>query len=351
MRLAEILSQRRLDALIVSGPPNIRYLCGFTGSNGLLLVEASGAAVLFTDPRYDIQARRQTDCPVNVAKQPLTKALLAVARRRGLGRLGFEAARLSFAEHAILSEGLWQGARLEPQKDLVECLRMVKSAAEIQAIRQSMLTVTKALPRALRSLRAGTLETELAAEIDYQMRRLGAEKAAFDTIVLYGERTAQPHACPGPNPLQPNQLVLIDVGAFREGYASDMTRVVVKGSAPQRLRRIHRAVLEAQAAALEAVRPGVTAGAVDAAARRVLKRHGLEKAFTHSTGHGVGLEVHEAPRLGKQDATPLEAGMVITVEPGAYIEGVGGVRIEDTVVVTSNGCENLTPAPKELLSL
>ena len=183
------------------------------------------------------------------------------------------------------------------------------------------------------------------------MKILGAEKAAFDTIVAGGERSALPHAHPTGYRLVGNELLLIDMGACLDGYCSDMTRVVHLGPPAKRVKQMYAAVLEAQLAAIDAVRPGATAGSVDKAARQVLKKHGLDKAFVHSTGHGLGLEIHEPPRLGRKDETILVPGMAITIEPGAYVEGQGGIRIEDTVLVTATGCEILTPTPKEFLSI
>jgi Xaa-Pro aminopeptidase len=350
-RLGCLLEGRGLDALIVSSLTNIRYLCGFTGSSGVLFVLPDGEGTLWTDPRYQTQAARESDCRVRVVRGPLLKAVLGLARRRDLGRLGFESDRLTVAEYEQLREGLWLGASLEPEAGLVEKLRMVKSAAEVEAIRRSMLIASEAFQRTVASARPGVLEIELAAELEYQMRRLGAEKAAFDSIVLSGERTAQPHGLPGANRLAADQLLLIDAGAVRDGYSSDMTRMAFLGEPGRKVKQLYRAVREAQEAGVAAVRPGVTAGAVDAAARRVLRAHGCQKAFLHSTGHGLGLEIHEPPRLGRRERTRLVEGMTLTVEPGVYIEGFGGIRIEDTVVVTSNGCQVLTPASKELLLL
>jgi len=194
-------------------------------------------------------------------------------------------------------------------------------------------------------------EAEIAAELEFQMRRFGAEKASFETIVAAGARTALPHAEPTGEKLGSDQLLLIDMGATRAGYCSDMTRMLFTGTPGQKTRALYAAVLKAQLAAIDAVREGVTGGQVDRAARSVLRREGLEKAFVHSTGHGLGLEIHEPPRLGRKDQTKLRAGMVVTIEPGAYVEGSGGVRIEDTVLVTRNGCEVLTPTTKELALL
>jgi Xaa-Pro aminopeptidase len=194
-------------------------------------------------------------------------------------------------------------------------------------------------------------ERDLAAEIGYRMRRLGADGEAFETIVASGERSALPHAHPTSRPIQPNQLLLVDMGATVAGYASDMTRTHVVGKPTAEARRMHKAVLESQLAAIDSIRPGVSCASVDRAARSVLRAHRLNDLFIHSTGHGLGLEIHEAPRLGRKERAKLEPGMAITIEPGVYAEGLAGVRIEDTVVVTSSGCEVLTPTGKELVVL
>lgn len=351
-RLLDLLRTRQLDALLVTALPNIRYLCGFTGSHAMLLAPAGGEPVLYTDPRYEIQAGEEASCAVKVTKKPLIKAVAAdLARRRSLRRIGFEAGRIHYAEYAALRDALPATRKLEPQTGLVETLRMVKSAAEIDAIRRSMAIAAEAYGKVIASVRPPAREMDIAAELDYQMRRLGAEKPAFDTIVLFGERAALPHGKPGPRALKQGELVLVDVGAVLDGYSSDMTRMAVTGRPNERLRRLYQIVLEAQLAALDKVRPGVKAGMVDRAVREVLERHGLEGFFVHSTGHGLGLEVHETPRLGKRETMRLEPGMVVTVEPGIYVEGWGGLRIEDTVVITSNGCEILTPLGKELIVL
>ena len=229
--------------------------------------------------------------------------------------------------------------------------RSVKSEAEIALIEQSVRLNSQAYEKAMRRARPGMSEFELAAEFEYQMRRLGAEKPSFEPVIAAGPRSALPHARPTSNRLGKNQLLLVDVGASREGYASDMTRMAFLGKPGPKVKRLYQAVLEAQLAALDAVRPGVRAEQVDRAARQVLRAAGLGAAFVHSTGHGLGLEIHEPPRIGKRDRTVLAAGMTITVEPGVYLEGFGGVRIEDTVVVTGSGCRILTPTSKELLLL
>jgi Xaa-Pro aminopeptidase len=328
-----------VEGLIVTSPANVRYLSGFTGSNGAVVL-SHGSATLFTDPRYAIQATTESDCRVVVAKGSLLRIAAKLIARKRWRKMGFERSRMSFAGWAELQDALLP--------DVVEAERMVKSEAEVELIRRSVITNSRAFERTLKRLKPGMSENEVAAEIELQMRRLGAEGVAFESIVAAGPRSALPHARPTAEPIGSNRLLLFDVGALQAGYCSDMTRVVHLGKTGTRARTLYRAVLEAQLAAIDAVRPGVTAGSVDKAARTVLRKHGLDKAFVHSTGHGLGLEIHESPRIGRKDETRLQAGMAITIEPGAYIEGFGGVRIEDTVVITPGGCEILTPTPKEL---
>lgn len=347
-RVIESFQHLKLDAAVISGLPNVRYLTGFTGSNGLVLL-AAGTAILYTDPRYTMQAAQETDCKVEtIPKGSLNAAAVKQIGRKRWKRIGIEGSRITYAAYREMRDGLGQRATLVSTANLVENERMVKSEAEITRIRQSVQTNSRALERALQTITPRTTEAELAGEIEYQMRKLGAEKPSFETIVASGERSALIHAHPTGKVVATDQLLLIDMGAMQDGYASDMTRTLHVGRARPKARKLYKAVLEAQLAAIEAVREGVAASAVDKGARDVLRKHGFERYFVHSTGHGLGLEIHEPPRLGKRDKTRLKAGMAITIEPGAYIEGFGGVRIEDTVVVTKTGCEVLTPTPKEL---
>ena len=351
VRIAAGFKARKVDALLVPFGPNLRYLSGFTGSSALLLVLSGGDAVLFTDPRYRLQSAREVSCAVQICAVQLVSALLEIIGRIGVRRIGFDPAHTSCEQRDTLNDGLPMRASLVPAAGWVESLRAIKSASEIALIRRSVETNSAAFAQAVKHARAGMREADLAAELDYRMRREGAEKTAFDTIVAAGERSALPHAQPGPARLRPGDLVVVDMGAMQNGYTSDMTRMLHLGRPSTKVRQLYRAVREAQEAALDAVRPGVTAMHVDRAARRVLKARKLEKAFVHSTGHGLGLEIHEPPRLGKKEKTRLQEGMAITIEPGAYLEGFGGVRIEDTVVVTRTGCEILTPTSKELYVL
>lgn len=340
----------KIDALLISSPASVRYLTGYDGSNGLVLITRAGDH-FFTDPRYGLEASQKITCKVHVAKQALIKAVTAVITRKKLKKIGFESAWTRFDDYSKLKEDLPLGFSLHPVGNVMEQQRMLKSPSEIDAIRRSVAANSQAFLNTLRSIKTGNTEQGIAADLDFEMRRLGAEKPAFETIVATGSRSALPHARPTARPLAANELLLIDMGATLDGYSSDMTRMAFAGTPPKRIRDLYRAVLEAQLAAIDAVRAGTTARRVDAAARGVLKRHGLEREFLHSTGHGLGLEIHEPPRIGKRDKTRLEAGMAITIEPGAYVAGLGGVRIEDTVLVTANGCEVLTPTPKELVTI
>ncbi len=343
--------EEKIDAFLVTGAANIRYVSGFTGSNALVLF-LPDSAVFFTDPRYTIQASQEVGFQIIVVpKGGLMTAAAKFIRQKRVKRLGFEKSHVSYERYAALLDELPSSVRLKPMADVILSQRMVKTGEEIAAIRRSVVTNSQAFTNAIRNVQPGLSEAELAAELDYQMRKLGADGPAFEIIVASGPRTALPHARPTARRLGVNELLLIDMGASQEGYASDMTRMLHLGRPSRKTIRMFRAVLEAQLSAIDAVRHGVTAGKVDQAARQVLKKYDLHKTFTHSTGHGLGLEIHEPPRLGRGDKMRLQAGMAITIEPGAYIENVGGVRIEDTVVVTSNGCEVLTPTPKELIAL
>ncbi len=345
------LASRKLDALLVAFSPNLRYLTGFTGSSGNLLLTPD-RAILFTDPRYTMQAASETACRVRIAKGVLVNAIAGAIRRLKLRRIGYEPARMTCDVLESLKSKLPMRASMEavaePATGWIEELRTIKSAAEIERIRRSVETNSRAFEQAVAHVKPGMKESDLAAELEYRMRRLGAEKPAFETIVAGGRRSAWPHAQPTASTLQSGDLTIVDMGAMQDGYASDMTRMLFLGAPDAKVKRTYRAVLEAQLAAIDAVRPGVKASAVDAAARDVLKGYGLDEAFVHSTGHGLGLEIHEPPRIGKRGKAKLRAGMAITIEPGVYLEGFGGIRIEDTVVVTGTGCEVLTPTGKEL---
>jgi Xaa-Pro aminopeptidase len=351
-RLRKFLFTQPVEALLVTHPPNIFYLCGFTGSSGVLLVEA-GRATLFTDNRYTVQAWAEVHgAEVEITgKSSLVAAGARLASLRGRVRAGFAPEQVTVRQSTVVSQAAGKRVRWTPVAGAVEGLRGVKDAGEIAMIREAAILAGRVWVSVLKLVKPGVTEIELAAEIEYGMRMGGATGPAFDTIVASGPRAALPHGRASAKPLEKNELVVFDLGAILRGYCSDITRTVYLGRAPRKIKGWYAAVLEAQEAARAAVKSGVTAGEVDAAARRVLERRRLGKRFTHSTGHGLGIEVHEAPRLARGDQSRLAAGNVITIEPGVYIEGTGGIRIEDDVWVQDGGAETLSQARRELLEL
>ena len=345
--IADGLAERKLDALLVAFSPNLRYLSGFTGSNGNLLL-TPGKSILFTDPRYQIQVAQETTCQVKISKGPLSVDVLAAIRRLGLRRIGYEPARMTCDFFDSIKSRLPVKASLEPAAGWVEGLRMVKSADEVARIRRSVDTNSKAFEQAVARVRAGMKEQDLAAELEYRMRRLGAEKPSFETIVAGGVRSALPHAQPTAAPLASGGLVVVDMGAVQDGYCSDMTRMLFLGSPSAKVKRTYRAVLEAQLAAIDAVRAGAPTAKVDKRRPRRPQgpRPGQGLRALHRPRPGTGDP--RAPADRPRDKKRLQAGMAITIEPGVYLEGFGGIRIEDTVIVTERGCEILTKTPKEL---
>jgi len=327
----------------------VRYLCGFTGSSAALLV-LSDRAILFTDSRYTLQAHEEAP---ETEVETVDHSVLAAAVRAasGKGSVGFESDHMSVAEHASLSCGE-NAPALVPTRGLVERLRAVKDQHEIEAIQASLDLSARAFEAGLGALERGATEVEIAAAVEHEMRRGGASAPAFESIVASGPRAACPHARASMRRPGAGEPVVMDIGARLDGYASDMTRTVFAGDPGETGRRIHSAVLEALTRAEAEVRPGVAAAQVDGAARKALSEAGFaEAAYRHGTGHGIGLEVHEAPRIGPGRDEILEAGMVLTLEPGIYIEGWGGVRIEDVVAVEAGGCRLLTTTPRSMISL
>ncbi len=348
----------RLDSLLVSALPNVQYLTGFTGSSGSLLLTPALAS-FFTDSRYDLQSHSEVKCAqVIIGKGDAVMAAARWGSAKQLGRVGYDSGALSVDQFGKLRE-VFAGAgsaskaktRLVSAAGHVEALRMVKDADEIELIRKAVHLGSRCFEETLLLLKNGVTETELAAEIEYRMRLYGGEKTAFETIIAFGDRTALPHARPTSRRLKPNEFVLFDLGVILSGYCSDMTRTVFWGKAPAKAKAMYKAVLESQLASENSVRAGIDCGTVDRAARRVLEKRGFGRYFTHSTGHGLGIEVHENPRVAAKQSAVLEEGMAITIEPGAYIPGVGGVRIEDVVIVRKNHGEVLTQTAKSLLEL
>ena len=341
------MDTRRVPPILVTHLPNVRYLTGFTGSAGILLT-SSRSNTLFVDPRYTLQAHEQAKgVDVIEEKDGLLKGLSGWVARNGMRALSFEASNLTVAQYDRVRKTVGGGLCLDPAGDLIEELRIVKDREEIDAIRRAGKVTAEVFTELLPLVRRGALERDLAAEVEYRMRKKGAEGAAFETIVASGPRGAYPHARPSAKALQDCELVIFDLGAILDGYAADMTRTVYLGEPSRRVRSLYSAVLKSHEGAIRSVQDSTPTGEVDSAARRILAKHRLARYFTHSTGHGVGLEIHERPRLAKGETTCLRSGSVVTVEPGVYIEGFGGIRIEDTVLVGPDGPEILTPASKD----
>jgi len=348
--LAEIAS-RKLDCLLVTHPANWYYLTGFTGESGALVVSPDGATIV-TDGRFTVQAKEETGgVRIELQQGNLYAAVGAFLRKKRWNRIGYDANQLTVTQWNTLRKALGSRARGDEATGLVERLRMRKDAQELAVMRRAAILAGEVLEGVLKLVRPGVRESELGAEIEYQMKKRGASGASFETIVASGPRGAFPHARPTAKKLRKNELVVLDLGAILGHYCSDMTRTVHVGRASKRVRKWYRSVQEAQEAAVAAVQAGVTCGEVDAAAREVLKKNGLEQYFVHSTGHGLGLEVHEEPRVARGQTVRLEAGNVITIEPGVYMEGVGGIRIEDDVVVQAGRNEILTRVKRDLIEL
>ena len=351
-RVSQALDARNLEALLVTHLPNVRYLCGFTGSAGALLVAADTCTFFFTDGRYREQAQTEAQgARVIVPRGPVLDAVARAVADSGVKTLGFESEHMSVATKAKLAHILRCRARLRQTWRLVEDHRMVKQPAEVECLRAAVRLGSSLFDNAVAAIRPGVTERAVAAKLEYAARCAGADGMAFESIVAAGPRSALPHGLASSQPIPRRGFVTLDFGVILSGYCSDMTRTVYVGKPTARAQRLYHAVREAQEAAIEAVRPGSTVGEVDRAARGVLRRAGLARHFTHSTGHGVGLEIHEPPRLAREEREVLRPGMVITIEPGAYVPGYGGVRIEDMVVVTTTSCEVLTPTTKEFLTL
>jgi Xaa-Pro aminopeptidase len=354
-RLAARLREVGVPSLLVTHLPNIRYLCGFTGSAGALLVAAGQRGqrcTFFTDGRYTQQAADEVSgVRVVIGKRPALTEACEAAVKGHVKVLGFEAEQLQYVTFQQLSHALKGKIKLKPTTGLVEQLRLIKDAAEIEHIRAAVILGSSLFHPALAAIRPGVPETAVAGELELQARRGGAEKMSFDTIVASGSRSALPHGRASGQAIPDSGFIILDYGVILAGYCSDMTRTVHVGPVSGAHRRMYQAVRDAQLASIEAVRPGVEAAKVDQAGRDVLKKAGFDAFFTHSTGHGVGIEIHEQPRIAKGQMAALEPGMVITIEPGIYIPDDGGVRIEDMVLVTQTGHEVLTPTEKDLITL
>jgi Xaa-Pro aminopeptidase len=349
--LVHELKQRNLECLLVTRPANWYYLSGFTGDSGVLVV-APKTTTLITDGRFTTQARQESPgIHLELQKGSLYTSVGEFLKQRGIRRVGCDPEQWTVAQWKMLQKSSGAKCKLVEARGLVEEQRTKKDAQELAVMRKAAILAGEVLEGALKLLRPGVREMEIAAEIEYQMKKKGATGPSFETIVAFGTRSALPHARPTSKRLRKNELAVLDLGVILGHYCSDITRTVHLGRASRRIRAWYGAVQDANQAATAAVSKGVTCGDVANAAREVLKKNGLDTYFVHSTGHGLGLEVHEAPRVARGQSIRLEAGNVITIEPGVYVEGVGGIRIEDDVAVSVQGREVLTRITRDLIEL
>ncbi|NPV52538.1 MAG: aminopeptidase P family protein [Firmicutes bacterium] len=345
-----LLRDKGIDAILVMQPENRRYLSGFTGSAGVLLIGAE-YALLITDFRYVEQAQEEAPAfKVIKCGQKISDTIAEVAQNQNIRSLGFESDFITYRQHVMLSENLGF-LDFIPYDGTVEGLRMVKNEDELAMIAQACALGDSAFSHILGMIRPGVSELDVALELEWHMRKKGAEGVAFDIIVASGARSALPHGRASGKRIEAGDLVVIDLGARFNGYCGDMTRTIMIGRATEEQRRVYEIVLSAQLAALEAVAPGKKGSEVDAVARDRIAREGYAEAFGHGLGHGVGLAVHEEPRLSPSGEVALEPGMVVSVEPGVYLPDWGGVRIEDLVAVTGDGCSVFTRSDKALIEI
>ena len=348
--LRHMVARQNLQGLLITNPVNIRYLTGFTGSSGIAFVSDEHAAFV-TDFRYLDQAGEEVQ---NFSIFISIHTLLDTLKEKNLiasgAKIGFEAEHLSYSLYSMLNN-LFPQTKFVPTEKLVEQLAIQKDESEISFLKQAAKIATEALTNVLPHLKAGLREFEFSAELSYRLRLLGAERDAFEPIVASGWRSALPHGIASEKVIDDGDFVVIDFGAVYRGYASDMTRTVAMGKASPQMKRIYQIVKDAQQKAIDSARAGISCHALDQIAREYIHQKGFGTYFGHSLGHGLGLDVHSLPRVGAGSETILQENFVITIEPGIYIPNVGGVRIEDDIVIQKDGCEVLTRFPKEFLEI
>lgn len=348
-KLRETLKESGLDALLVTNPYNRRYITGFTGSAGVAVISLNDA-VFITDFRYTEQAAKQVQ-GFRIVKHEKTiiEEVAAQVQAMDIRQLGFEKDDVTFGMYELYNEKV--DAELKAVSGIIEKLRMVKSADEIEILKQAAKIADDAFAHICTFIKPGVTELEVSNELEMFMRKQGATSSSFDTIVASGERGALPHGVATDKVIQSGELVTLDYGALYNGYISDITRTVAVGEPSEKMKEIYEVTRVAQQLALEQIKPGMTGIEADAIARDYIKSKGYGEAFGHSTGHGIGLEVHEGPGLSFRSETVLIPNMAVTVEPGIYLPGIGGVRIEDDIIITEEGNVRLTHSPKELIIL
>ncbi len=345
------MKELEVEAILVSSPYNRRYLSGFTGSNAYLYI-SSALQILLTDFRYIEQATAQ--CPdfeiVEYRNVGLTETLDKYLKADNVKNCGFEGNQMTFAEYRMISDRL-AGVEWRNINDAIEQLRMIKTPDELALLKRASLIGDQAFTHMLEFIKPGQTEKEIALELEFTMRKLGADGLSFDPIIASGTNGALPHARPTDKPVQKGELLTMDFGCIYQGYCSDMTRTVAIGEVSGQLKEIYDLTLKAHLAALAALRPGLTGAEVDTVARNIIAEAGYGEYFGHGLGHSVGLEVHEAPNLSQREDRILQVNMLETIEPGIYLPGIGGVRIEDLAVLTENGAESLVTSEKKLIVL
>jgi Xaa-Pro aminopeptidase len=351
-KVREAFAENKIDALLVTDITNVRYLTGFTGSTAAAFI-SEGSAVILVDPRYTLQASQETQGfeVREYTGKPTLQAAAELIDELSPSRLGFEADNLTYLQHKNLKKYISGSTKLVATADIISNLRYIKDAGEIKLMRKAVEIADKTFEYIITFIKPGMKERDVAIEIDTHMRRLGAEGPSFDTILAAGPNSAYPHAKPGDSKLKNGQFVKMDYGAYYNQYASDLTRTIVLGKATSKMKEIYDTVREAQLRAIAAIKPGLRGKDIDAVARNYITEKGYGENFGHGLGHSLGRLVHDGPGLSMTSDIVLQPGMVMTVEPGIYIEGLGGVRIEDDVVVAEKGSEILTKATKEMIVL
>jgi len=349
-RIAELFKEKeiRSQAVLLTNQPNILYFTGFTGDDSWALISPK-RTIIITDGRYQLQAHQQ--CPaakIVIRTGAMTEAFSKVIRKHKIQSLAVIAEEISLALMGRIRKSCSGLTIKKVSNRIISKLRQIKSQSELKSIKKAIAIAEKSFIESIEQIKAGMSERELSALLEYRMKLNGAEKAAFDIIVACGKNSAKPHAETSNTRLKPNQPIVIDFGARYKGYCSDLTRTIWLGKMPEYFKKLYKVCLEAQLEAIAIVAPGIEVGEVDKQARKIIESAGYGRYFNHSLGHGIGLDVHEGPVLSQRIKQKLKPGMVITIEPGIYMPGKGGIRIEDDVLVTEQGCKVLSTLPKQI---
>ncbi|HHY73079.1 MAG TPA: aminopeptidase P family protein [Bacillus bacterium] len=348
-QVREKFNEASIDGLLITNSKNRTYMTGFTGTSGVALITLT-KAVFITDFRYVEQAKKQViGFEIVQHKDPIHEEVARLVKELGIQKLGFEQDEMTYGTYKLYEKAV--SAEMVPTSGMVEKLRLIKSNEELQTLKEAAAIADQAFEHILNFIKPGVTELSISNELEFFMRKQGAASSSFDIIVASGYRSALPHGVASDKVIQTGELVTLDFGAYYKGYCSDITRTVAVGEISEELKNIYEIVLEAQRRGMNGIKAGMTGKQADALTRDYITEKGFGDYFGHSTGHGIGLDIHEGPALSVKSNTILEAGMVVTVEPGIYLQGIGGVRIEDDIVIMKAGNVALTHSPKELLQL